>query len=120
MGKQGKQSKQDGAKGGNRRRSRGQRRALWGALAVLAVVALLAYANLGDGKQGRSFHVQGGETHAVLDPTAFGPAGTQAAYAAAAAFPEVMDQMYCYCYCDKAPFKHKSLLSCFTNSHGAG
>ncbi len=107
----------------NDRRAPGKRssRRMWGwALAALAVVALLVYFNLGDGAPGRSFQVQGGETGRVLDPTAFGPPNIQAAYAAAAAFPEVMDQVYCYCLCDRAPFNHKSLLSCFTGSHGAG
>jgi len=31
----------------------------------------------------------------------------------------VMDQVFCYCGCDKSPFNHKSLLSCFTDSHGS-
>jgi hypothetical protein len=39
---------------------------------------------------------------------------------AAARHPDVLDQLYCYCHCDRPPFLHKSLLSCFTDRHGAG
>lgn len=66
-----------------------------------------------------SFTVKGGETRPVLDPSLF-TGMTRAAYAAAKAYPEVLDQVYCYCYCDDPPFNHKSLLSCFVDNHGAG
>jgi hypothetical protein len=69
--------------------------------------------------KGKSFSVQGGETRPVLDPSLFsGMART--AYAAAKKYPEVMDQVFCYCTCDEPPFHHKSLLSCFTDNHGKG
>jgi hypothetical protein len=42
------------------------------------------------------------------------------AYAAARQYPEVMDQVFCYCKCDEPPTFHKSLLSCFTDKHGEG
>lgn len=66
-----------------------------------------------------SFTVQGGETRPVLDPSQF-TGMVRAAYAAARAYPQVLDQVYCYCYCDDPPFNHKSLLSCFVETHGAG
>ncbi|RMG02012.1 MAG: hypothetical protein D6726_08405 [Nitrospirae bacterium] len=66
-----------------------------------------------------SFTVQGGETRPVLDPSQF-TGMVRAAYAAAKAYPQVLDQVYCYCYCDDPPFNHKSLLSCFVETHGAG
>ncbi len=40
------------------------------------------------------------------------------AYRAAAAMPEVLVQLPCYCWCDK--FGHGSLLDCFASTHGAG
>ncbi|MCL6566091.1 MAG: PCYCGC domain-containing protein [Acidobacteriia bacterium] len=40
------------------------------------------------------------------------------AYRVAAAMPEVLVQLPCYCWCDK--FGHGSLLDCFASSHGAG
>jgi hypothetical protein len=70
-------------------------------------------------KKDKSFYVQGGESRPVLNPEMF--TGTvRVAYAAAKKYPEVMDQVHCYCYCDEPPFYHKSLLSCFTEKHGAG
>jgi hypothetical protein len=40
------------------------------------------------------------------------------AYRVAAAMPDVLVQLPCYCWCDK--FGHGSLLDCFASSHGAG
>jgi hypothetical protein len=54
-----------------------------------------------------------------LDPSQF-TGQARAAYAAAKKYPEVMNQVFCYCYCNAPPFKHKTLLSCFTDKHGAG
>jgi hypothetical protein len=72
-----------------------------------------------ESKKGRSFYVQGGETRPILDPSMFS-GRTKAAYAAAKKYPEVLDQVFCYCTCDQPPVNHKSLLSCFTDNHGAG
>lgn len=44
---------------------------------------------------------------------------TARAYQIAHEIPEILDQLYCYCECDKH-LGHKSLLSCFTDDHGAG
>jgi hypothetical protein len=44
---------------------------------------------------------------------------TAAAYRVANDIPDILDQLYCYCECDKH-LGHKSLLSCFTDDHGAG
>lgn len=42
------------------------------------------------------------------------------AYRLAAEIPHVVDAQYCYCDCSKNPkFKHKTLLTCYTNDHGA-
>jgi hypothetical protein len=72
-----------------------------------------------ENKKGKSFSVVGGETHPVLDPLLF-TGMASSAYAAAKEYPKVMDQVYCYCKCDEPPVNHKSLLSCFTDRHGAG
>ena len=40
------------------------------------------------------------------------------AYEMASAIPDVIYQLPCYCWCSKA-MAHKSLHSCFENSHGA-
>jgi hypothetical protein len=62
-------------------------------------------------------HVARRETRATLDPALFvGKAA--AAHKVAREIPEVLDQLYCYCQCDKH-MGHKSLLSCYTDGHAA-
>jgi hypothetical protein len=57
------------------------------------------------------------ETRPTLDPALFvGKAA--AAHRVAREIPEVLDQLYCYCQCDKHR-GHKSLLSCYTDGHAA-
>lgn len=57
------------------------------------------------------------ETRPTLDPARFvGKAAT--AHRVAREIPDVLDQLYCYCACDKHQ-GHKSLLSCFTDGHAA-
>jgi hypothetical protein len=57
------------------------------------------------------------ETRPTLDPALFvGKAA--AAHRAAREIPDVLDQLYCYCRCDKH-LGHKSLLSCYTDGHAA-
>ncbi len=57
------------------------------------------------------------ETRPTLDPALFvGKAA--AAHRVAREIPDVLDQLYCYCQCDKH-MGHKSLLSCYTDGHAA-
>jgi len=57
------------------------------------------------------------ETRPTLDPARFvGKAA--AAHRIAREIPDVLDQLYCYCACDKQQ-GHKSLLSCYTDGHAA-
>jgi hypothetical protein len=97
---------------------------LWIGGIILAVLILsvlsgrLPFVKTG-GKKGKSFYVKGGETRPVLSPSLF-VGRAREAYAAAKQYPEVMDQVFCYCTCDEPPTYHKSLLSCFTDNHGAG
>ncbi len=91
-------------------------------IAVLVVVAFLIVSGIipfAGAKKGKSFYVQGGENRPLLDPAQF--VGRVAeAYATAKKYPEVMDEVHCYCACDEPPFYHKSLLSCFVDKHAAG
>jgi hypothetical protein len=58
-----------------------------------------------------------GETRPTLDPARFvGKAAV--AHQVAREIPDVLDQLYCYCGCDKLA-GHKSLLSCYTDGHAA-
>ncbi len=88
-------------------------------LLIASVSGYLVYGRTGNGP-GRSFQVQGGETRPVLEPVQFPAKGTRLAYAAARQHREVMDHLYCYCFCDRPPYFHKSLLSCYTGTHAAG
>ncbi|MBI5096811.1 MAG: hypothetical protein HZA18_07445 [Nitrospirae bacterium] len=59
----------------------------------------------------------GGETKPIVSTALFTGMARQA-YAAAAMIPEVLDRLYCYCYCAE-DHGHKSLRTCFTEGHGA-
>jgi hypothetical protein len=57
------------------------------------------------------------ETRPTLDPGGFvGKAAL--AHRVAREIPDTLDQLYCYCECDKHA-GHKSLLSCYTDGHAA-
>ena len=93
------------------------------AVAVIVIAALAISGNLpflsGDKETGKSFNLTGKETRPLLDPAMF-TGQVRMAYAAAKKYPDVLNEVYCYCYCDQPPFNHKSLLSCFADRHGAG
>jgi flagellar basal body-associated protein FliL len=61
--------------------------------------------------------LKGGETKPVLSPARF-TGKTASSYRVAQENPELMDAMYCYCYCKKT-IGHKSLLSCFADQHAS-
>jgi len=89
-------------------------------IAVLAVSGKLPFTGKETGKEtGKSFNLTEKETRPVLDPSMF-TGQVRAAYAAAEKYPEILNEVYCYCYCNEPPFYHKTLLSCFTEKHGAG
>ena len=61
-----------------------------------------------------------GETRATLDPGQFNDARVKEAYKVAKEIPWVLDSIYCYCMCRESPtFRHKSLLSCYVDSHAS-
>jgi hypothetical protein len=96
----------------------------WIMAAAIAVVALLAISGnlpfmLPETEAGKSFNLPGKETRTVLDPAQFS-GQTRMAYAAAEKYPEFMNEVFCYCFCDEEPFNHHTLLSCFATEHGAG
>jgi hypothetical protein len=57
------------------------------------------------------------ETRPTLDPARFVGKPAQA-HRVARAIPDVLDDLYCYCECDKS-IGHTSLLSCYTDGHAA-
>ncbi len=60
---------------------------------------------------------RGGETKTVLSPARF-VGKTAASYRIAERYRNMLDYMFCYCNCAKN-IGHKSLLSCFTDTHAA-
>ncbi len=108
----------------NKGRAASPTRKGWGwALASLAVLAMLmggvAVVQMGGDEEIAPRLPRGGETNPVLSPQYFHGAARMA-YANAQQYPEVMDAVYCYCQCDRPPFLHKSLKTCFATTHGAG
>ena len=93
------------------------------AAAVVLAAALAVSGNMPfmkkDKDTGKSFNLEGKETRPVLDPSMF-TGQARAAYAAAKEYPEIFNEVFCYCYCNEPPFNHKTLLSCFVGKHGAG
>jgi hypothetical protein len=96
-------------------------------IVAVAVVAVIGGYFLVSGESGPNRAVdaslvdvaslKGGETKPVLSPSLF-VGKTAAAYKVAQENPELLDSMYCYCYCSRN-IGHKSLLSCFTDNHAA-
>lgn len=61
------------------------------------------------------------ETRPTQDPAIYSSDPyTKEAYTAAKEIPGILDKIFCYCYCALNPqFKHKSLLTCYVDDHGA-
>src|SRR3972149_2157791 len=57
----------------------------------------------------------GGEKRPTLSPELF-KGKTAYTYQIANEIPEILDNIYCYCHCQKHS-GHKSLLSCYTDKH---
>ena len=57
------------------------------------------------------------ETRPTLDPARFVGKAART-HQIAREIPDTLDQLYCYCECDKHA-GHKSLLSCYTDGHAA-
>lgn len=57
------------------------------------------------------------ETRIPLTPALF-VGKTATAYQVAQEIPDILDQLYCYCECDRH-MGHITLLSCFVDSHAA-
>jgi hypothetical protein len=115
--KMGKSKKQTEAK------LKGRRMALWLAGLVTSGLLVWGWMSTGDssrepnsGVAARSGYARR-ETRTPLSPALF-VGQTARAYQVAWEIPEILDQLYCYCGCDKH-LDHVSLLSCFTDDHGA-
>ncbi len=61
-----------------------------------------------------------GEIRSTLSSTQFSDPFIAETYQIAKDIPHVLDSVKCYCLCDRPPFNHKSLLSCYVDAHAAG
>jgi hypothetical protein len=91
-------------------------------LSVLVVVAIgiigIQSRSTDSGKDNVS--LRRGETRPTLSPALFSDPFVAKTYQIAKDIPHVLDSLYCYCYCDRDPFHHVSLLSCYVDKHAAG
>jgi len=64
------------------------------------------------------------ERRPTLDPQRFGKGfepGVKTGYEIARQIPATLDRIHCFCECAESPmFRHKTLLTCFTDMHAAG
>src|SRR4029077_13603171 len=64
------------------------------------------------------------EQRPTLDPQRFAKLPEreiQAGYEMARKIPATLDRIHCFCECAESPmFRHKTLLTCFTDTHAAG
>ena len=111
----------------SKKRSSSERaaRGRWGITALLALALPLVAAGVflvrsaptvpaGSGAATKDIVVRK-ETRPTLSPARFVGKAARA-HQIAQEIPEILDQLYCYCECDKHQ-GHKSLLSCFTDGH---
>jgi hypothetical protein len=127
----GKKSRNKSKKNHNEKESRNARQSDKKFIAAVVIlvaigVGLVAYnvidkgegpQSIADASQADVEKLKGGETKPVLSSTRF-VGKTAAAYRVASKKPDLLDHMYCYCYCSRS-IGHKSLLSCFTDNHAA-
>ena len=90
-------------------------------LAALLVVALVAGPRGGGSGQGHHPTPRADAAQLDMVPAARYAAtpGIADVYRMAAEIPEVLDGIFCFCYCHDN-FAHYSLLDCFRSDHGAG
>ncbi len=93
--------------------------------AIVVVVFVVVVVRLKETSKKASFSVSSvddqslrkGETRKTLSPSLFADPFVASMYQAAKDFPQVFDSVKCYCFCERAPFYHVSLLSCFVDRH---
>lgn len=100
------------------------------ALSVIVVIAVVvAVAMQRKGPSEKASHsvsavndqsLRKGETRETLSPSLFADPFVASMYQAAKDIPQVFDSVRCYCFCEREPFKHVSLLSCFVDRHAEG
>jgi hypothetical protein len=121
-----KKSNKGKPKGKKAGKGRNTKTLIIGALSAIAVILVVVVAFQMKGTSGKtSYSVSGvvdqslrkGETRKTLSPANFAYPLVARRYQAAKDIPHVFDSLKCYCNCERAPFYHVSLLSCFVDRH---
>ncbi len=87
---------------------------------ILVVVVVLSFSLVFAGSGQFDFSLRRGETRKTVSPERYSDPVVRKAYMVAREIPWVVDSIYCYCFCEESPvFRHKSLLSCYTDDHAA-
>ena len=96
------------------------------AMSLIVLPLLLTFISVGTEAAQKQVAVQKdeslrkGESRATLDPGQFKDARVREAYRVAREIPWVLDSIYCFCMCKESPtFRHKSLLSCYVDTHAS-
>jgi flagellar basal body-associated protein FliL len=96
------------------------------ALSVIVVIAVVVVAMQLKGTSKKASYsvssvddrsLRKGETRKTLSPSLFADPFVSSMYQAANDIPHVFDSVKCYCFCEREPFHHVSLLSCFVDRH---
>lgn len=91
-------------------------------LLVIVILPLLFAALKAEAGQGpaakQDESLRRGETRTTLDPNMFQDPLARQAYQIAKDIPWILDSIYCYCDCEES-VGHKSLLSCYVDSHAS-
>lgn len=120
-----KKKKSKKAKPGNNQAGKGKNRRTLVIIAVSAIVIVAAVVVVMQLSKKASYPVSGvddqslrkGETRETLSPSMFAYPLVARRYQAARDIPHVFDSLKCYCNCERPPFYHVSLLSCFVDRH---
>jgi hypothetical protein len=89
-------------------------------IVAIAILAGIAWVSLRDTSGEVDQSAVSMKAADVLSPSLFSDEKTRAAYQAAKDYPEVLEQMPCFCGCMLEGINHKNNLFCFKDSHGAG
>lgn len=115
--------RRDERRGSGRSRGKFNKAPIWimsgSVLAGLLVVALIAGPRGGSSGHHPTPRVDVHTMHTMPAARYASYPGVGEVYEMAAAIPEVLDGIFCYCYCHDN-FGHYSLLDCFMDDHGAG
>lgn len=84
---------------------------------IFVIISLAVTDSVMAQKSTKDESLRKGEMRATLEPRLFSDPIIRRAYQVAKEIPWVLDSIFCYCYCEDPPFKHKSLLSCYVDDH---